>query len=195
MNTRALTVVAAAVVATVGAAFAAACSGPDSGERAGERRFVRSCDSAVGGTLPRDWQRSSAVAGPLTLFFFGEVRENGRVSLASPSRFDPVAGSEDRYEPDKVLALVRSGAVVTLEVPEDQRDVSLLYDPERWGGRSFRVADGDRAVTFHSCKGSDDPTQFNGGFVVAGPRCANLNVVPSGREPIPIVLSFGAGRC
>jgi hypothetical protein len=194
MNMRAL-VVATAAVAAVGAALAAACSGSDSGERAGGRRFVRSCDSAVAGTLPRDWQRSSAVASPLTLFFFGEVRENGRLSLASPSRFEPVAGSDDRYEPDKVLALVRSGAVVTLEVPEDQRDVSLLYDPQRWGRRSFRVADGDRSVTFHSCKGSDAPTQFNGGFVVAGPRCATLNIVPSSREPTPIVLSFGARRC
>jgi hypothetical protein len=131
----------------------------------------------------------------LTLFFFGEVRENGRVSLASASHFEPVAGRENRYEPDKVLALVRSGAVVTLEVPDDQRDLSLLYDPERWGGRSFRVADGDRAVTFHSCRGSDYPTQFNGGFVVAGPRCAKLNVVASGREPTTLILSFGVRRC
>jgi hypothetical protein len=187
--------VVAAVVATVGAVFAAACSKSDSGERAGERRFVRSCGSAVRGTLPRDWQRSSAAAGPLALFFFGEVRENGRVSVVSPSRFESVAGSGNRYEPDKVLALVRSGAVVTLEVPEDQRYLSLLYDPKRLGGRSFRVADGDRAVTFHSCQGIDDPTQFNGGFVVAGARCANLNVVPNGREPTRIVVSFGAGRC
>jgi hypothetical protein len=131
----------------------------------------------------------------LTLFSFGEVRENGRLSLASPSLFKPVGRDKDHYEPDKILALVRSGSVVTLEVPEDQRDVSLLYDPERWGRRSFRVADGDRAVTFHGCKSSDDPTQFNGGFVVAGPRCATLNVIPSGRKPIPLVVSFGAGRC
>jgi hypothetical protein len=193
--TRRAPLIAAAVVAAAGAVFAAGCFASDSGERPGERRFARSCDSAVGGTLPRNWQRSSAVAGPLTLFFFGEVRENGRVSLASPSRFEPVAGRENRYEPDKVLALVRSGAMATLEVPDDQRDLSLLYDPERWGGRSFRVADGDRAVTFHSCTGSDDPTQFNGGFVVAGPRCAKLNVVASGREPTTLILSFGVRRC
>jgi len=57
------------------------------------------------------------------------------------------------------------------------------------------VADGDRAVTFHSCRGSDYPTQFNGGFVVAGPRCAKLNVVASGREPTTLILSFGVRRC
>jgi hypothetical protein len=192
MKSSASVLAAALVIPT---ALATACMGsPPDREDAG-RDFVRTCDSAVGGTLPRDYERSSAVAGPLTLFFFGQARANGRVSLVPRSQFEPVAGTDDLFEPFKVLAVVRPGAVVALEVPDDEPHVSLLYDPAKLAGAPFRVEDGDRAVTFHACANAGEPTQFNGGFVVAGARCANLDVISGGRAPVPIVLSFGERRC
>ena len=39
-------------------------------------------------------------------------------------------------------------------------------------------------------------TQFNGGFLVAGPRCAILEVsTPEWSTPRRVTVSFGAGRC
>jgi hypothetical protein len=65
----------------------------------------------------------------------------------------------------------------------------------------YRIADGDTAVTFQSCPPAQTPlgadgTQFNGGFLVAGPRCATLEVsTPQWRAPRRVTVSFGAGRC
>jgi hypothetical protein len=67
--------------------------------------------------------------------------------------------------------------------------------------KRYRIADGDTAVTFQSCPPAQTPlgadgTQFNGGFLVAGPRCATLEVsTPQWRAPRRVTVSFGAGRC
>jgi len=56
-------------------------------------------------------------------------------------------------------------------------------------------------VTFRSCPPEQTPpgaggTQFNGGFLVAGARCATLEVsTPQWRTPRRVTVSFGAGRC
>jgi len=58
----------------------------------------------------------------------------------------------------------------------------------------YAIGDGDPAVTLEAC--TESSTQLNGGFVVAGPRCASLDVYINGRrEPEPLVVSFGAGKC
>jgi hypothetical protein len=56
-------------------------------------------------------------------------------------------------------------------------------------------------VTFEACRPSEHPfgaedTQFNGGFVVAGPRCATLEVSTARwAKPRRVRVSFGAGHC
>lgn len=94
-------------------------------------------------------------------------------------------------------------SAVTLTVPAaERRHLALLYDPAAWkADNRYRLADGDTAVTFRSCPPEQTPpgtdgTQFNGGFLVAGPRCATLEVsTPAWRTPRQVTVSFGAGRC
>jgi hypothetical protein len=93
-----------------------------------------------------------------------------------------------------VLVIVDRGATVQVDVPQiERRDVSLLYATAQPPGPDYRVRDGDSRVVFHACP--DRATQFNGGFVVAGPRCVGIDVRTDGgrrsRESIP----FGVGSC
>ena len=156
--------------------------------------FVRTCESSVYGDLGGGWRAQSVVAGPLTFVAL-------RYAATQPAAdFRPRGG---RYQGLKALAVVAAGATVTLTVPAaERRHLSLLYDPDAWdevGG--YRIADGDTAVTFQSCPPAQLPsgavgTQFNGGFLVAGPRCATLEVAtPAWRTPRRVTVSFGAGRC
>ena len=100
-----------------------------------------------------------------------------------------------------MLALVRPGAVAQLVVPAAERHVvSLVYRP----GADFstmRVADGDAIVTFHACPsasglgpGIQEWTQFNGGILVAGARCAKF-VVKSHAGESGFALAFGRRTC
>jgi hypothetical protein len=140
------------------------------------------------------WRRDSVVAGPLAFVALrhaahwpaGELRRRG-----------------SGYRGQKVLVVVAAGATVTVRVPAaERRHLALLYDPASWNDRnSYRIADGQPAVTFQACPAAEHPfgadgTQFNGGFVVAGPRCATLEVsTPAAPAPRQVVVSFGAGRC
>jgi hypothetical protein len=104
-----------------------------------------------------------------------------------------------------VLIVVEQGAVVSVAIATRMTGVaSLLYDPEGFeqGGGSA-VSDGAPAVTFMACpkgKAAIGPpnaaTQFNGGFIVAGPRCVSVEV-RVGNNPTPEhrVFSFGKGDC
>lgn len=49
-------------------------------------------------------------------------------------------------------------------------------------------------MTFEGCSPSGAPhTQFNGSFVVAGARCAQLEIAVRGLpEPISVTVPFGA---
>lgn len=140
--------------------------------------------------IPAGWARTHAVsAGPLTLFFFQPI------SRLRPKLFAPVR--RGHYRPIKVLAVVRAGRAVTLSVPAAERGrLSLLYAP---GANRFRpamrVRDGMTAVRFEPCAGDSEPeTQFGGGFVVAGARCASLQVSVEGEPgPLPLSVPFGRG--
>ena len=121
------------------------------------------------------------VAGPLALLFYLERR---------PELFLPDADI-------KVIAVVRSGATVTLAVPEAERErISLLYDS---GGprinRLFRLSDGTSSVRFIDCASDTEypgrQTQFNGGFFVRDAHCAAIEVWVEGRtDPIRRWLPF-----
>jgi hypothetical protein len=104
------------------------------------------------------------------------------------------------------LILVRRNAAATVVVPErERRYVALLYNPAAWNERnSYRIEDGENAVTFRACEKAQTPsgagrpnaqTQFNGSFVVAGARCVALKISVQGKRPIRATLSFGAGPC
>jgi hypothetical protein len=77
--------------------------------------------------------------------------------------------------------------------------ISLAYRP---GVIPSAVAGGDAAVTFHPCASQPGEqhgfagwTQFNGGIVVAGARCATLVVAWLGSTPASMVLAFGRRSC
>jgi hypothetical protein len=107
----------------VGAVASAGCS--DSGSKPPKLApgAVRGCGAVVGGALPAGWRSGSLIAGPLALWFLGDDPRK-----LKPSLFAHLPGRGDLYRPYKVLAVVRSGAAVTLAVPNDQRGkVSLVY--------------------------------------------------------------------
>jgi hypothetical protein len=156
--------------------------------------FVRACETSVYGELAADWRRHSVVAGPLAFAYLREAAGQ------------PAGDFEKRpggYHSTKVLVVVEAGATVTVTVPPaERRHLSLLYDPAAWkDAGTYRVADGDPVVTFEGCRPSEHPfgaeaTQFNGGLVVAGSRCATLEVSTStSAAPRRLTVSFGAGRC
>lgn len=163
--------------------------------------FVRTCKTSVYGTLDSPgWERHSITAGKL-VFYYVDQFEN-----QPASDFAPIPGRKDYYAGQKLLILVPRGEVATVVVPEsERRHARLLYDPAVWNDRnSYRVEDGETAVRFEGCKKGESVvgaplnamTQFNGSFVVAGARCVPLEVLVRGLDgPIPVTLSFGAGRC
>jgi hypothetical protein len=168
---------------------------------------VRTCASRVESGLfvhgiPAFYRKRVIVAGPLLLiarFYATEPR----------STFRPVPARPDRYYAQKLLVAVRAGSVVTLSVPRSERRLALLYSPKDWRipySRGYRLADGERKVTFRACRASEPSfvpgkrrtvgrwTEFNGSFVVAGAHCANLLVRARGFRRI-IRVSFGVGAC
>ena len=142
---------------------------------------VRDCSTSVYGELPADWRQHSASAGALSLYWGWGLK--------------PERVSRSRYRPIKVLALVRPGASATLSVPLPERGVAALaYRSSAWSS-AMRVSDGDAATTFTGCPpdGSGNDTQFNGGFVVAGARCAHFEVRIDGRaDSLLLEIPFGA---
>jgi hypothetical protein len=167
-----------------------------------QRSFVRTCEMSVYGTLDSPaWRKHSIIARPLVFYYADQYAEQ------PTSLFAPIPSQNGYYAGQKLLVLVRRDAVATVVVPESERpNAALLYNPADWNDRNtYRIADGESAVTFKACKkGETAPvggppnamTQFNGSFVVAGVRCVPLEVLVRGREQtIPVRLSFGAGRC
>lgn len=152
--------------------------------------------------IPRFYRKRAIFAGPLVLLA-------GEYATQARSTFRAVAGHPGRYYPQKLVVLVRARAVVTLSVARGERRLALAYNRKDWRipySRGYRLADGERAVTFRACP-PDEPsfvpgkrrkvgrwTEFNGAFVVAGAHCATLRV-HSRRYSRVIRLSFGAGTC
>jgi hypothetical protein len=164
--------------------------------------FVRTCETSVFGTLDsRGWHAHSVIAGPLVFYYADQFAEQ------PDSVFAPLAGRDGFYAGQKLLVLVRRGAVVTVVIPASlRRDAALLYDPAAWNDRNaYRIEDGESAVTFRACKkGETAPaggplnamTQFNGSLVVAGARCVPLEIHVQGEErSIAAALPFGSGHC
>jgi hypothetical protein len=171
-----------------------AAASPDEGTSGS---YTRSCETSVFGDLARGWRTdaSAVVVGPLAFLYPGFYAD------APKSWFGRHHGA---YRSQKVLAVIRQGSVVRVSVaPSAEGTASLLYDPKGfWAPRGFEVSDGDRAVTFEACpRGQaalgppNTATQFNGGFIVAGPRCVPLDARVGNAPPEHFVISFGAGDC
>jgi hypothetical protein len=152
---------------------------------------VRGCRTAVYGEIAPEVRRAAVAAGPLALL----VLDGGRRAALEPSAVV------------KVLALVRSGATVTVVVPDTERPrLSLLYEFSRGPERPLRLADGTDSARLSACDPSEEwaqgrpypdatATQFNGGFFVRGAHCALLDVWVEGRaEPLRLGIPFGTGK-
>jgi hypothetical protein len=136
-------------------------------------------------------------AGPLTL----SVQP---LATLSPERFAPIKSRPITYRMIKIVAVLQNGAAATLTVPvSEQRNVALQYRTQSpINGAPAQVTEGDAAVTFKACTDAEyverygksgSVTQFGGGFVVAGARCASVIVRVEGRsEPLMLRLPFGA---
>jgi hypothetical protein len=166
-----------------------------------QRAFVRTCEASVYGTLDDPtWRKHSVIAGPLVFYSADQYAEQ------PSSLFAPIAGNDGYYAGQKLLVLIRRGAVATVVVPESERRYArLLYNPADWNDRNaYTLKDGETTVQFEGCPKAETATvggplnrmtQFNGSFVVARVRCLLVEVLVRGQGTIPVTLSFGAGRC
>jgi hypothetical protein len=175
--------------------------------RATARRavFVRACATQPAGvSVPAGYRLSSVRAEPLSLYSFGRLRANGRRSDLPAARFRSVGAG--RYRVYKLWALLPPGRGATVSVPPSERRVlSLVYDPALWNRAGWdgtaRVAQGDTSVVFRACprsraQGRPPLVAYDGGLVVAGPRCARLEVRAGGLAGArTIVLALGRRRC
>jgi hypothetical protein len=103
----------------------------------------------------------------------------------------------------KALAVVKSGTVVRVVIPPGERQLVSLYyvgaDPRRQTGvgELYRVADGERQVTFHACAPGPGAglTQFAGYFIATGARCARVEVYTrAASRPLIRQIPFGVSR-
>ena len=182
-------VVAAAISGCMPTGFTSRPKGVESAGRDTDA-FVRDCESAVYGELDKGWRRESLVVGPLS-FAYGKSYKR-----RTPDEF---RGRNARYFPSKVLVVVENGAVASVTIPASaHRHASLLYDEGSFGtGGRVRVDAGDHRVTFKACRKGESPfavreTQFNGAFIVAGPRCVPLRISIDGARTRRVAFSFGA---
>jgi hypothetical protein len=181
------------------------------------------CPSGVSGGLPADYQRSSLLAGPLALYdatgyaryparYIASIRDDLRRDLRSfegrrLTRRERLArartrsglrrASDHRYPAFESAATVAPGHRVTIAAaPPDRAHVGFLFDHRafRHAVHGYAVADGTAAVTLRGC--TFPYTQYQGGFVVDGPRCVTLEAwVDGAAKPERRTVSFGAGDC
>jgi hypothetical protein len=137
---------------------------------------VRGCDrhrTGVGfGGVSEQALRDSLRVGPLAL---------GTLRILRRSQLPAARAGQQRFYPIESIAVVDAGAAVTLAIASaDRRHAGLIYDQSKFRpDNRYRIADMDDIVRFEACA---DPTfnhgysQFDGGFVVAGPRCFSLDI-------------------
>lgn len=118
------------------------------------RTFVHNCRNGIGyGGVTRYSQSQALHVGPLALGALGSL------TLAS---LDPARPGQTRFGALEDIAVIRAGAVVTVEVPRSERSyVGLIYDPSKFrDDGAYRVRDLDPAVRFEACKNA----RFNHGY-------------------------------
>jgi hypothetical protein len=155
--------------------------------------YVRSCKTSVYGGLGHGWRDGEISLGPVTFIGLSGLES------ARPSRFAPNDGGDLGQ---KVLAVVRNGAPVTIRV-EPAADVALLYNPKRFN-HADSVSDGDPTITLKPCRPGESPfgvpaagrnTQFNGAFLLSGPVCARIEVQVEGGPLLARSVGFARASC
>jgi hypothetical protein len=141
--------------------------------------FVRTCDSAVFGSLGKGWMEDALVAGPV--FVVG-----GEFGHLPAGTFDLRPG---RAALLKLLLVIHGNEPVTISIPPDVRDAALVYDPDAFN--TNRLGSGDRAVTFEPCGGGPQHTQFNGAIAATRSMCLTLNVETADADTIHVRVPFG----
>jgi hypothetical protein len=121
------------------------------------------------------------------IYLWGAVGNGGHTGLLSASRFAAVSPGE--FNGWKTMIIVPAGRPVTVRIaraslPRLRLDFQLPVEPPR------RLSDGQVADRFVPCPSGQ--TFFNGGLIVAGAQCAELEV--SGRRPTPARLVAALGR-
>jgi hypothetical protein len=146
---------------------------------------IRGCEAAVFGTLAPNWRKYAVVAGRLP----GWAPPATRLSPRGASARATVATCFRRR-----LRLSEAGALVKLEVPEGERHrLSLAYGGAGPPDNLYALSEGKSSWALRAC--DDTETQFNGGFIVAGAQCAEVDVFVEGRnQPIRAFIPFGR-RC
>jgi len=147
-----------------------------------------------------DWRspaNGTLIAGPIA---WPVLRQ-----LATDSGGPPAASYAPRHglaTSVKALVAVNAGTVVRVRIPASERmRLSLDYTYIQTGrntsqGTYFRVADGASQVTFKACSLAQNPTgqpsQFAGGFIVAGAQCARIDIYTSAKSR-PLVRQLPLG--
>jgi hypothetical protein len=149
----------------------------------------------VYGPLGGHWQRAGIISGPIGFVGLKTAREEPRRDFAR---------HPGGWGGAKVVAVVNPGAQVTVSLPSfELRRLALLYDPSAFKASGlYSLSDGEPSVTFRACMpgqpgpfGFSGPTQFNGGFIVAGAQCAVLDVAQPGDLTRTVHVAFGKGEC
>jgi hypothetical protein len=128
--------------------------------------------------------------GPVTFY---NLREAARRSASFFRRRD------GGYPTWKTLLSVKAGATVTIVA-----DGGLGLNYDRSGDFVADLADVPSEVVFKPCPPSEprfsgkgrvgSTTEFNGGFVSAGPGCRTVSVYREGTAPIRVRIGFGTGE-
>ena len=172
-----------AVFVVAGAVVLAEAAGGTSTVLAHHPIVQRTCSSAnasvpVGSPLPAYWRTSkrTITAGGIAWFGLGDASY-------PPGTLTPHNGLAPAV---KSMAVVEDRTQVRVVIPAAERQrLSLDYsnvlprDPQQ---SLFRVSDGAYQVTFDGCSkflAGGANTLFAGGFIVAGPQCATIDVYTS----------------
>lgn len=151
-------------------------------------RVIRGCPSRTEGepTPTKD----DVDVGPVTFYNVGQA------ARTTATFFERRDGGYPTY---KTVIAVKASATVTIVADESRR---LGFNYDKSGDFVAELANVPSAVTFEACPPSEPrfsgdgsvgaTTEFNGGFVSAGPGCRSFRVIPGqGGDPIPVRLGFG----
>lgn len=158
------------------------------------RTYTRTCDDSVDGDLGDQWRENSLVVQRLAFVGARDYRD-------APRRWFR-KHDDGTYRTQKILVRIENGDDLIVRIPKrHRRFAAFVYDRSLFG-RRLRISEGDYQVTFDVCKDAlenpygADATQYNGGLLVAGPRCVPVIVLDENGELIERVkISFAAERC
>lgn len=176
-----------------GKAVAPSAGGPTPMRSAKSRTVLDTCAMQIGAGLASDWQRQSALVGPV--WFVGLRDESATAVNGSTAR---IGG---------LLVMVRNGVTARVTVT-GQADgyFRFLFGPgdfaEGLDGR-YTISDGESGVTFAGCPGGAATTylsgftQYGGYFLMTVPRqCVSLDVsTATTGTPARVTFGVNGARC